>query len=154
MLKNITIIGAFLVVLSSCGSKKAAAEASGNSENSNENKEVVLGKSEAMNYESLGNDIGTISLQLFENNTFKFNFKSIPQPGTDEKPVKISEKGKYSTEGDWSTLYFNDPKFSLSAIFDTDFGAGNDFKVIDDETVKVNTSKKSLSIWGILCEKK
>ncbi len=146
MWKNIIILG-LLITITSCGSKKTAMEASNNSE------EVVLGKNEALAYKSLGNDMGTISLQLFENNTFKFDFKSIPQPGTAEKPVKISEKGTYISEGNWKTLTFKNPKFSLNAIFDTDYAAGTDFKVIDNENVKLNTTKKSLSIWGILCEK-
>ncbi|SRX55238.1 hypothetical protein [Aequorivita sp. CIP111184] len=146
MWKNIVIL-ALLITLSSCGSKKTAVEASKDS------KEVILGKSEAVSYKSLGNGVASISLQLFENNTFKFDFKSIPQPDTDEKPVKISEKGTYTSEGNWKTLNFKNPKFSLASIFDANYASAADFKVIDKENVKINVAKRALPIWGVVCEK-
>ncbi len=146
MWKNIILL-ALVISLSSCGAKRKGMEASKDS------KEVVLGKSEAVSYKSLGNGVASISLQLFENNTFKFLFNSIPQPDTDEKPVKISEKGTYTSDGNWKTLNFKNPKFSLSAIFDSDFASAADFQVIDEENVKINTSKNALSIWGVVCEK-
>src|SRR5690606_27728181 len=146
MWKNILLL-ALLITISSCGSKKTAVKSSKDS------KEIVLGKSEAVSYKSLGNGVASISLQLFENNTFKFDFKSIPQPETTEKPVKISEKGTYTSDGNWKTLNFKNPKFSLSAIFDSEFAGAADFQVIDKENVKINTSKSELSIWGVICEK-
>src|SRR5690606_10795091 len=146
MWKN-TIIVAMLFTLVSCGTSRKGVDASKASD------AIVLGK-QTLSYNSLGNGVALISLKLFDNNTFQFDFKSIPQPETDEKEVKISEKGTYASEGTWKTLNFKDPKFSLAAIFDTDFAAGTDFKVLDNENVKINTAKKSLSIWGVVCEKK
>lgn len=146
MWKNIIIIG-LLITISSCGSKKTAVEASKDS------KEIVVGKRETVSYKSLGNGVASISLQLFENDTFKFDFKSIPQPDTDEKTVTISEKGTYSSDGNWKTLNFKNPKFSLAAIFDAQYATSADFKVIDEENVKINTSKATLTIWGVVCEK-
>src|SRR5690606_21016134 len=146
MWKNIILIAA-VITLSSCGAKRKGVEAS------KESKEVVLGKSEAVSYKSLGNGVASISLELYQNNTFKFDFNSIPQPDTEEKAVKISEKGTYTSEGDWKTLYFKNPKFSLAAIFDKQFGDSNFFKVIDNENVKINTAKNAMPIWGVVCEK-
>lgn len=146
MLKNILILG-LLITISSCGSKKTAVQSSKDS------KEVVLGKSEAVSYKSLGNGVASISLQLFENNTFKFDFKSIPQPDTDDKTITISEKGTYTTDGNWKTLNFKNPKFSLASIFDTNYAGAADFRVIDKENVKINTAKNALPIWGVVCEK-
>jgi len=146
MWKNIIIIG-LLIIISSCGSRKTATEASKDS------KEVSLGKIEAVSYKSLGNGVASISLQLFENNTFKFDLKSIPQPETDQKVVKVSEKGTYTSDGDWKILNFKDPKFSLASIFDANYAGAADFKVIDKENVKINTSKNALPIWGVVCEK-
>ncbi len=146
MWKKIILI-ALVITLSSCGAKRKGVEAS------KESKEVVLGKSEAISYKSLGNGVASISLELYKNNTFKFDFNSIPQPDTDEKPVKISEKGTYTSDGDWKTLNFKNPKFLLSAIFDSQFASAADFKVIDKENVKINTSKTALPIWGVVCEK-
>ena len=131
----------------SCGTSRKVGDAS------KESNEIVLGKTQTISYKSLGNGVASISLVLYENETFKFDFKSIPQPETDEKEVKISEKGTYTSDGAWKTLNFKDPKFSLAAIFDTDFATGKDFKVLDEENVKINTAKKSLSIWGVVCEK-
>lgn len=146
MWKKIILI-ALVIALSSCGAKRKGVEAS------KESKEVVLGKSEAVSYKSLGNGVASISLQLFENNTFKFNFNSIPQPDTNEKPVKISEKGTYTSDGNWKTLNFKNPKFSLAAIFDKEYAGAADFQVLDKENVKINTSKNALPIWGVVCEK-
>ncbi|QAA80642.1 hypothetical protein EI546_02375 [Aequorivita sp. H23M31] len=145
MWKNIIIV-AIVFTLASCGSSKKGAQAS------KESNKIVLG-TETMAYKSLGNGVASISLKLYDNDTFKFDFKSIPQPETDEKEVKISEKGTFTSDGAWKTLYFKDPKFLLAAIFDTDFGSGKEFDVIDEEHVKIDTSKKSLSIWGVVCDK-
>lgn len=145
MWKNIVILGMVFAFVS-CGTSRKGMDAS------KESKKIVLGK-EAISYQSLGNGVAAISLKLYDNNTFKFDFRSIPQPGTDEKEVKISEKGTYSSNGSWKTLNFKDPKFSLAAIFDTDFAKGTEFKVLDKENVMMDTSKKSLSIWGVVCEK-
>src|SRR5690554_759757 len=139
MLRNVVILTA-IFALASCGSSRKGVDAS------RESKRIVLGN-ESYAYNSLGNGVASISLKFYDNNTFKFDFKSIPQPGTDEKEVKISEKGTYISDGSWKTLNFKDPKFSLAAIFDTDYAAGTDFKVLDDENVKINTSKNTLSIW-------
>lgn len=146
MWKYIVILG-LLITVSSCGSKKTAVKAS------KESKEIELGKNQTVAYKSLGNGVAAISLKLFENNTFTFDFKSIPQPGTDEKPVVISEKGTYISDSNWRALNFKDPKFSLAAIFDGNYGDANHFQVIDDENVKINTAKKALPIWGVVCEK-
>lgn len=145
MWKNMVILGMVFAFVS-CGTSRKGVDAS------KESKKIVLGK-EAISYQSLGNGVAAISLKLYDNNTFKFDFRSIPQPGTDEKEVKISEKGTYSSNGSWKTLNFKDPKFSLAAIFDTDFAKGTEFKVLDKENVMMDTSKKSLSIWGVVCEK-
>ncbi len=145
MWKNILII-TMVCTFISCGSSKKGVNTS------KESKEIVLGN-ESLSYNSLGNGVALISLKLYDNNTFKFDFKSIPQPETDEKAVFISEKGTYTSEGAWKTLNFKNPKFSLAAIFDTDFAQGKEFKVLDEENVKINTAKKSLSIWGVVCEK-
>ncbi len=136
MWKKILILS-LLISISSCGSKKTVVDAS----------------NETVSYKSLGNGVASISLQLFENNTFKFDLKSIPQPGTDEKVVKISEKGTYTSDGDWKILKFKDPKFSLASVFDANYAGAADFKVIDKENVKINTAKNALPIWGVVCEK-
>src|SRR5690606_24823577 len=108
---------------------------------------------ETLAYKSLGNGVASISLQLFENNTFKFDLKSIPQPNTEERPFVISEKGTYTSDGSWKILNFKNPEFSLAAIFDKNYSGAADFKVIDEDNVKINSAKNVLPIWGVICEK-
>ena len=146
MWKNVVVL-VLAIGLSSCGAKRKGVEAS------NESKKIVLGEIQSISYKSLGNGVASISLELFENQTFKFDFKSIPQPGSDEKAIQISEKGTYTTSGNWKTLNFREPKFSLGAIFDTQFSDPSHFEVIDVETVRINTTKNALPIWGVVCEK-
>lgn len=152
MWKNIVLI-ALVITVSSCGSKKTAMKSAKEAKEIVRDNEVVLGTSEAVAYKSLGNGVASISLQLFENNTFKFDFESIPQPETDEKAAIISEKGTYTSDGSWKILKFKKPEFSLSAIFDKNYADAAYFEVIDNESVKINTSKKALPIWGVVCEK-
>ena len=146
MWRYLVIIG-LLATLSSCGTKRKGVDASKDS------KEIVLGKHELVSYQSLGNGVAGISLKLYENNTFKFDFESIPQPDTDEKASVISEKGTYVSDGSWKILNFKNPKFSLAAIFDSQYGDSSYFKVVDKENVKINTAKDELPIWGVICEK-
>lgn len=146
MWRYLVIIG-LIATLSSCGTKRKGMDASKDS------KEIVLGKHESVSYQSLGNGVAAISLKLYDNNTFRFNFKSIPQPETDEKPVVISEKGTYTSEGSWKILNFKNPKFSLAAIFDDQFADTSYFNVIDNENVRINTANDVLPIWGVVCEK-
>jgi hypothetical protein len=146
MWKYFVIIG-LIATLSSCGAKREGVDASKDS------KEIVLGKNEVVSYNSLGNGVAKISLSLYENDTFRFDFQSIPQPETDEKATIISEKGNYTTEGSWKILNFKDPNFSLSAIFDDQYADTSFFEVLDKENVKINISKDILPIWGVVCER-
>lgn len=124
--------------------------------NSEKNKTDNVTTLEGVNmaYKSLGNDMGSIHLQLFENNTFKFNMKVFASEDDDDgKSTNIDTKGTYTNDGDWKILSFKNPKFSLAAIFDSQYGDASYFKVLDNQTVKINTSKEALPVWGIVCEK-
>lgn len=145
MLRYLTVLGLALTMIS-CGATKVGS--------SKESDAIVLGKTEVVNYHSLGNGVADISLKLYENNTFLFEMESIPQPDTRDKSLQISEKGTYTSEGKWKLLKFQKPKFSLEALFDSQFSQGNDFKVINKESVKINTESSIIAIWGVNCEKK
>lgn len=129
------------VLVMSCGTKKVGA--------SKESQAIVLGK-EIMDYKSLGNGVADISLKFYDNETFQFVMNSIPQERSD-KSIRISEKGTYTSNGKWKELHFKNPKFSLEAIFDPQFSEGDDYRAIDHETVKFNTGKEAVSIWGVTC---
>lgn len=128
------------VSLYACGSKKNVAE-------------IRLGTEKTIAYQSLGNGVAAISLTLYKNNTFKLHFKSIPQPETNEKPVKHSEIGTYIGEGDWKTLQFVTNDFDAYALFDPQYSNPDEIKVLNENTVKINTAKQTLNIWGVLCER-
>lgn len=117
-------------------------------------KGITLGKTEVVVYESLGNGVANISLKLYENNTFLFKLNSISQPETNDEPIVVSEIGTYTSEGNWKHLNFKNQKFSLEAIFDNQFSESNEFQVIDDSTVKINTAKQVIPIWGVICKRK
>lgn len=118
------------------------------------NKGITLGKTEVISYKSLGNGMADISLKFYENNTFLFDLKSIPQPEIEDEPIKISEIGPYTSDGNWKELSFQNQKFNLSAIFDENFLEADEFQVVDEFTIRINTAQKIILIWGIACEKK
>lgn len=146
MWRNVVVIG-LIVALSSCGAKKKRVEASKSPT------EIVLGENETVSYKSLGNGVAAISLVLYDNNTFKFDFQSIPQPDTNEKASIISEIGTYKSDGNWKTLKFKKPNFSLASIFDAQFADKSFYEVMDKEHVRINASKEALPIWGVVCER-
>lgn len=145
-MKRLTLFLVLVISLSSCGAKrvKSSAESSG----------IVLGKTVVTNYHSLGNGVADINLAFYENNTFLLDIKSIAQPGSNDKPFKIHEKGTYKKEGNWNVLSFKDSKFSVPSVFDASLSNPGDFEIINEETVKINNSKDGIMIWGIFCELK
>lgn len=147
MWKYSIIIG-LLILITSCGSKKSAVKTS-------DKKEMAVPvEGVDMVYKSLGNDMGSIALYLFKNNNFKFKMTVFPsEDEVDGQSTTIDAKGTYTNDGAWKTLSFKNPKFSLAAIFDKQFGDASFFKVIDEETVRINTDKNALPIWGVICEK-
>ncbi|WP_339698514.1 hypothetical protein [uncultured Marixanthomonas sp.] len=140
MFKKYLLVIIVLSLFTACGSKKQIAE-------------VTLGTEQTLAYKSLGNGVAAISLLFFKNNTFQLNFKSIPQPETDDKPVVRSEKGTYTGEGNWKTLQFLSNGFDATALFDAQYNNPNEVEVLSENTVKVNTDEQAITIWGILCER-
>lgn len=151
MLRNVMVL-LIAVSLASCGAKKNVATTE-NTTVATEIKEVETGTNPTIAYKSLGNGVASIQLELFENDLFIFELTSIPQPEDGGDAIKISEKGTFISEGNLKTLKFRNPKFSLSALFDATYGGSNEFKVIDDRTVRINTDKKTIMIWGVACER-
>tara|TARA_R100001369_G_C3318313_1_gene168513 strand:+ start:659 stop:1084 length:426 start_codon:yes stop_codon:yes gene_type:complete len=140
MFKKYFLVVILLSLFTACGSKKQTAE-------------VTLGTEQTVAYKSLGNGVAAISLLFFKNNTFQLNFKSIPQPETNDKPVVRSEKGTYIGEGNWKTLQFLSKGFDATALFDAQYNNPNEVEVLDKNRVKLNTEEQAITIWGILCER-
>ncbi len=139
-MRTIITIILLTAVVTSCGSKKDIAE-------------VTIGSEQTVAYKSLGNGVAAISLVFFKNNTFQLNFKSIPQPETNDKPVVRSEKGTYTGEGSWKTLQFLSNGFDATALFDAQYNNPDEVEVLNENKVKVNTAEQAITIWGILCER-
>lgn len=147
MLKKVVLL-VCVVVFASCGAKKKAANNVAKAASN-----ITLGN-ETFAYKSLGNGVASIAIQFYDNNTFQFQFVSIPQPGSDDEPAVISEKGNFTSDSTWRTITFQNPEFSVASLFDSNYSTGNDFKVIDKQSVSINTAKKTISVWGVVCEKK
>jgi hypothetical protein len=146
MLKKLLFV-LCLIVLASCGAKKKTTD-----KVTTTTSKVTLG-TENITYKSLGNGVASIAVQFYDNDTFQFQFESIPQPESDDKPIRISEKGYYTAKGAWKTITFQNPSFSVASLFDSSYSTGDDFKVVDKQSVAINTAKETISIWGVLCEK-
>ncbi|HZW78211.1 MAG TPA: hypothetical protein VFF21_07910 [Flavobacteriaceae bacterium] len=142
-------IGLFFITITilSCGPKKQTIDAS------KESKGISLGKKEVTKFHSLGNGVADIYLKFYENNTFLLDLKSIPQPETKDKVIKIWEKGTYRVEGDWNVISFKNPQFAVESVFDESLSTPGDFQVVDKETVKINNKKDGIMIWGVFCAK-
>lgn len=147
-MKKIILIFTLALLISSCGAGKKSAETT-----TTTSEEIVLGKKEVLKYHSLGNGVAVIDLAFFRNGTFHLQLESIPQPDDEQPPIKISEKGKYTVEGNWNMLKFTNPNFAIASVFDKTYSTPGDFEVVDKETVKVNTALEGIMIWGIFCEK-
>ncbi len=139
MHKIITIV-LLAVLVTSCGSKRKVAK-------------VKLGTEQTVAFKSLGNGVAAISLILFKNNTFQLNFKSIPQPESNDKPIVRSEEGTYNGEGNWKTLQFLNNGFDATALFDAQYNNPEEVELVNENTVKVNTAQQAITIWGVLCER-
>jgi hypothetical protein len=129
-----------VISLFSCGSAK-------------KNTVTTVGAEESLAYRSLGNDVATIALTLFTNNTFRLEFRSLGNAADAEETANIDVTGTYETDGQWKVLRFIEPEFSVEALFDPRFSDGNDFELIDSTTVRIHTARETIPIWGITCQK-
>lgn len=139
MLKQLLLLLCMAITIS-CGSRKSGSASHTQA-------------AEVLTYESLGNDVANISLAFYGNNTFRLQFESLASDAATEESAFIDATGKYTTDGDWKTLRFSKPKFSVGAVFDPRFSKGNDFEVINERTVRINTTQETIAIWGVMCEK-
>jgi uncharacterized protein YktB (UPF0637 family) len=136
----------FLVLtLASCGSKKAAIEANTSGADVSTATEV--------HYKSLGNDLAVVNLNLKKDNTFTLTFKSVNPPEGKDSPLKLRFNGRYNIEDHWQVLMFEDDTFVASDVFLQEDAAKNEFRVMRENVVKINSRKNTLTLWGIVCEK-
>ncbi|MBC3846977.1 hypothetical protein H8K90_11345 [Winogradskyella echinorum] len=148
-----------ILMVFSCQSKKS--EKTQNAELNTET-EIIKPESLVLNdivvYLSGDNDLALIKLTLIPNGTFDFYMSIYPEPMQDAKPESdiINFNGTWSGNGKTVLLNFAERKkdtLNLNDLFDSNYKEGNEFKVINQNTVEIDYSLGKLNIWGISCLK-
>ncbi len=147
------------LIVFSCQSKKS--EKTQNAELNTESKIIKpenLILNDTVVYLSGDNDLALIKLTLIPNGTFDFYMSIYPEPMHDAKPESdiINSNGIWNGNRKTVSLNFAERKkdtLNLNDLFDSNFKEGNEFKVIDQNTVEIDYSLDKLNIWGISCYK-
>ncbi|MEP0463400.1 MAG: hypothetical protein ABJP52_09770 [Flavobacteriaceae bacterium] len=148
-----------ILIFFSCQSKKS--EKTQNSELNTET-EIIKPESLVLNdtvvYLSGDNDLALIKLTLIPNGTFDFYMSIYPEPMRDAEPESdiINSNGTWSGNGKTVLLNFAERKkdtLNLNDLFNSNYKEGNEFKVINQNTVEIDYSLGKLNIWGISCHK-
>ena len=64
--------------------------------------------------------------------------------------VKITTaEGTWTKRDQWIVLNFSDPNVTTSGLFESK--QNEDFKIMNDRTVEINSEKKEVTILGIKC---
>ena len=104
-------------------------------------------------YHSAPNGVADIKLTVWDNNTFNFYLRSLPQPMTNEKEETLNTSGNWTQVNNMLRLTFTANPTIVRAVFDTAYAGGNEFTVINDSIVDINNQLNSINIWGVLCDK-
>ena len=109
-------------------------------------------------YLSGDNDLALIKLTLIPNGTFDYHMSIYPEPMQEAEPKSdiINSNGTWSGNGKILSLNFAERKkdtLNLNDLFDSNYKQGNEFMVIDPNTVEIDYSLDKLNIWGISCYK-
>lgn len=104
-------------------------------------------------YESLGNSFASISLELKSNNKFKLNVDPIKDPSTPKANDKdFNIKGEWKQESNKYILTFKGD-VDVKSLFDPQYTQGKqEVTFIDDKTISFASNRKTLTIWGVVCE--
>lgn len=149
------IIFVLILIAFSCQSKKSE-------KTQNVESEIIKPKNLVLNdtvvYLSGDNGLALIRLTLIPNGTFDFYMDIYPQPMQDAEPESdiISSNGIWSGNRKTVQLNFTErkkDKLNLNDLFDSNYKEGNEFNVIDQNTIEIDYSLDKLNIWGISCYK-
>jgi hypothetical protein len=150
---------ALILVILSCQGKKS--EKPQNAELNTET-EIIQPEKLVLNdtvvYLSGDNDLALIKLTLIPNGTFDFYMSIYPEPMQDAEPESdiINSNGTWSGNGKTISLNFAERKkdtLNLNDLFDSNYKEGNEFKIINKNSVEIDYSLDKLNIWGISCHK-
>lgn len=109
-------------------------------------------------YLSGDNDLALIKLTLIPNGTFDFYMSIYPDSMQDSEPESdiITANGNWSGNKKNVSLNFAERKkdtLNLNDIFDANYKEGNEFEIINKNTIEIDYSLDKLNIWGIGCYK-
>ena len=148
-----------ILIVFSCQSKKS--EKTQNAELNTETK-IIKPKNLVLNdtvlYLSGDNDLALIKLTLIPNGTFEFYMSIYPEPMQDAEPESdiINSNGTWIGNGKTVLLNFAERKkdtLNLNDLFDSNYKEGNEFEVINKNTLEIDYSLDKLNIWRISCHK-
>ncbi len=104
-------------------------------------------------YKSLGNSFASIELELKSNHKFILEVDPIADESDPEANNKdFDMKGKWKMEKNNYFLTFKGD-VDLKSLFDPQYTQGKpEVNFIDEHTISFSTSRKTLTIWGVVCE--
>ncbi len=129
---------------------------------SNTKMEIIKPKKLVLNdtivYLSGDNDLALIKLTLIPNGTFDFYMSIYSEPMQDSEPESdlINSNGTWNGNEKTLSLNFAERKkdtLNLNDLFDSSYKEGNEFKIINKNTIEIDYSLNKLNIWGISCHK-
>lgn len=105
-------------------------------------------------YQDEPNGFAEIKLKIIPNGSFDLYMRALPQP-MDEDSLEIVSNlsGKWIKNKNWIRLEFDNKEILLDALFDKNYAHKNEFKIIDNQNVDINTELSHLHIWDVNCKK-
>ena len=160
-MKNSTFLLLFLICIS-CQKKNTEKTKNFQKPELNTKTESIKPDRLALNdtvvYLSAGNDLALIKLTLIPDGTFDFYMSIYPEQMQETNPKSDIIKSNGTWYGNEKSILLNFAKrekdtLNLNALFDSNYKEGNEFKVIDQNTVEINYTLEKINIWGISCYK-
>ncbi len=108
---------------------------------------------ETIVYNATENGMADIKLTIAGDGTFSLWMEIYPQFESGDELEEVAYSGTYTEEGDWVELTFLGDIPQPGSLFDPQYGDANQFKVVDDRRVKINTGRERIAIWGVDCIK-
>jgi hypothetical protein len=148
-----------ILIVFSCQNKKSEKIQSAEL---NTEKEIIKSEKlvlkDTIVYLSGDNDLALIKLTLIPNGTFDFYMSIYPEPMQHSEPESdiINANGIWSGNEKTVLLNFAERKkdtLNLNDLFDSNYKQGNEFNVVDQNTVEIDFTLDKINIWGIGCYK-
>ena len=86
-------------------------------------------------FQSSSNGMADMRLTIIPDGSFIFHMRTVPQPMTDEEEAIINVVGTWTKKDNWVRLSFIKDKPIIEAVFDSKFAGGNEFIIIDENTL-------------------